>query len=552
MLTNLHIENIAIIDNLDVDITSGFVVLTGETGAGKSIIIDAINMLLGERISRDIIRTGEKKAFVSAVFTDVSSDIVDKLNEIGYSSADDIILSRELSSEGRSVARINGRPVSVSVLREIGTKLVNIHGQHDNTALLDPSIHLSFLDKYSMNDEIKKSYIESYNKAVSLKRKIQELTTDDREKEHRIELLKYQISEIESANLKENEDKSLEQRQEVLANAEKILASLNIMKQLLSEDDLNVHDMISSCVRESKLLCRYDPTQNHINEKLIDISAYIDDITNMISIYSDKLDFDPNELDLIEERLDLIHRLKRKYGETIPDIYGYLENARKELESMEFSEDILRELAEEFKVAKAEMKLKAQELTRTRVEAAARLEISMIETLSFLEMPKVRFAVNIKPKKFDKSGADDVEFLLSANIGEELKPLNKIASGGELSRIMLGIKNVLTDNSVQTMIFDEIDTGISGKAAQKVAIKLKEMSACGQVMVITHLAQIAAYADTHFKIVKETVDDRTHTVLTNLSHEHRRDELARIMRGINITDSLLATADEMLRTSHII
>ena len=549
MLTNLHIENIAIIDNLDVEITSGFIVLTGETGAGKSIIIDAINMLLGDRVSRDIVRTGEKKAFVSAVFTDIDNAISEKLTELGYDSSDDLILSRELSSEGRSIARINGRPVSVSVLREIGTRLVNIHGQHDNTSLLDSDIHISFLDKYAKNDVVRNDYVEAYTKAITLKRKIENLTANDSEKEHRTEILKYQINEIESADLKENEDKTLEQRQEILVNGEKIISSLNIMKKLISEDDLNIHDMLSSCVRESKLLSRYDSSQTHINEKLVDISAYLDEITDQLNAYSDRLDFDPNELDMIEERLDLIHRLKRKYGETIPDIYKYLDNARKELDSMEFSDVILQELSEEFKEAKAEMKLKAQELTRTRVEAAARLEIAMIETLSFLEMPKVRFAVSIKSKKFDKSGADDVEFLLSANMGEELKPLNKIASGGELSRIMLGIKNVLTDNSVQTMIFDEIDTGISGKAAQKVAIKLKEMSACGQVIVITHLAQIAAYADTHFKIVKETVSDRTHTVLTRLSHEERRDELARIMGGINITDSLLATAEEMLRTS---
>lgn len=552
MLTNLHIENIAIIDNLDVEITSGFIVLTGETGAGKSIIIDAINMLLGERVSRDIIRTGEKKAFVSAVFTDIDSVITEKLKDLGYDSTDELILSRELSNEGKGVARINGRPVSVSVLREIGTKLVNIHGQHDNTALLDSEIHINFLDKYAKNDAIKQEYFDSYSKAISIKRKIEALTANDIEKAQRTELLKYQIKEIENANLKVGEDQEFEQRQEILVNGEKILASLNNLKKLISEDDTNVHDMLSSCVSESKLLCRYDPSQNHISEKLIDISAYLDDISDMINRYSDKLDFDPKELDLIDERLDLIHRLKRKYGATIPDILKYLENAKKELDSMEFSEEILQNLKGEFQTAKAVMKANAQALTSSRIEAAARLEISMIETLSFLEMPKVKFAVSIKSKKYDKSGADDVEFLLSANIGEDLKPLNKIASGGELSRIMLGIKNVLTDNSVQTMIFDEIDTGISGKTAQKVAIKLKEMSACGQVIVITHLAQIAAYADTHFKIVKETVSDRTHTVLTNLSHEGRRNELARIMGGINITDSLLATADEMLGTSQII
>ncbi len=552
MLTNLHIENIAIIDSLDVEITSGFIVLTGETGAGKSIIIDAINMLLGERVSRDMVRTGEKKAFVSAVFTDVDDVILNKLAEMGYESDSDVILSRELSSEGKSVARINGRPVSVSVLRDIGTKLVNIHGQHDNTALLDPEIHIDFLDKYAKNDIVKNEYYESYCKAIDIKRKIEALSADESEKERRIEVLKYQINEIESADIKPDEDKQLEKRQEILANGEKIIACLNAVKSLLADDNVNIRDMLATCVRESKLLSRYDPSLNNVNEKLIDISENTNDIIEALIQYSDRLDFDPNELDMIEERLDLIHRLKKKYGSTVQEINQFLSDAQKELENMEFSDVILQKLAEEFKAAKAEMKLKAQALTATRVEAAAKLEIAMIETLSFLEMPKVRFAVNIKNKKFDKTGSDEVEFLLSANVGEDLKPLNKIASGGELSRIMLSIKNVLADNSVQTMIFDEVDTGISGKAAQKVAIKLKEMSNCGQVMVITHLAQIAAYADTHFKIVKETVNDRTHTVLTNLSLEERRYELARIMGGINITESLLATADEMIRTSHSI
>ncbi len=552
MLTNLHIENIAIIDSLDVEITSGFVVLTGETGAGKSIIIDAINMLLGERVSRDMVRTGEKKAFVSAVFTDIDESICNKLEELGYGSDTEVILSRELSVEGKSVARINGRPVSVSILREIGTKLVNIHGQHDNTALLDPEVHIYYLDKYAKNETVKNEYYEAYCKAIGIKRKIEALSANESEKEKRIEILKYHINEIETAALKENEDKQLEKRQEILANSEKILESLNSVKNLLSNDDVNVHDMIASCIRESKLLSRYDNSQNYINEKLIDVSENINEIIENLNQYSDKLDFDPNELELIEERLDLIHRLKMKYGESIEAIFDYLVNAQKELESIEFSDVLLQDLTEEFKIAKAEMRAKSQALTATRVEAAAKLEIAMIETLSFLEMPKVRFAVNIKNKKFDKTGSDEVEFLLSANVGEDLKPLNKIASGGELSRIMLSIKNVLADNSIQTMIFDEVDTGISGKAAQKVAIKLKEMSACGQVLVITHLAQIAAYADTHFKIVKETVNDRTHTVLTQLSYEERRQELARIMGGINITESLLATADEMLRTSHTI
>lgn len=551
MLTNLHIENIAIIDSLDVEITSGFIVLTGETGAGKSIIIDAINMLLGDRVSRDMVRTGEKKAFVSAVFTDVDDVILQKLPSLGIEIDEVLILSRELSSEGKSVARINGRPVSVSILREIGTKLVNIHGQHDNTTLLNPDVHITFLDKYAQNTEAREIYYEAYSKAIGLKRKIEALTSDSSEKQKRIELLKYQINEIESAKLKENEDKLLEQRRDILVNSEKILENLNSLRGLLFQGEANVHDMVSSCVRDSLSLCKYDQSKNGISEKLLDIKETVSDIVEELNLYADKLDFDPNELELIEERLDLIHRLKSKYGETLTDVDKYLSDAQNELSSIEISDEQLKQLTDEFASAKADMKEKAQALTRTRVEAAARLEIDMIETLSFLEMPKVRFAVSLKQKKFDKTGADEVEFLLSANLGEELKPLNKIASGGELSRIMLSIKNVLVDNSVQTMIFDEIDTGISGKAAQKVAIKLKEMSSCGQVIVITHLAQIAAYADTHFKIVKETVEDRTHTVLTNLSTEERRYELARIMGGINITDSLLATADEMLRNSQI-
>ena len=549
MLTNLHIENIAIIDSLDVEITSGFVVLTGETGAGKSIIIDAINMLLGERVSRDLVRTGEKKAFVSAVFTDVDASLLSELSEQGYETDGDLILSRELSAEGKSVARINGRPTSVSFLRSVGTKLVNIHGQHDNTILLDPSVHLTFLDKYAKNETAKSDYFEAYSRAISLKRKIESLTSDKDSKEQRLEVLKYQIDEISSANIKENEDVILEKRKEILSNAEKIIESVNTVKGILAENEVNVHDMLSVCSKEAKNLLKYDNSQNFINEKIIDVSETVDDVVDLLTRYSEKLDFDPNELQNIEERLDTIFRLKKKYGESITDILKYLESAQEELENLEVSDEAIQKLMLQFQEAKTIMKEKASVLTQSRIEAAAKLEIAMIETLSFLEMPKVRFAVSIKQKKFDRTGSDEVEFLLSANVGEELKPLNKIASGGELSRIILSIKNVLADNSVQTMIFDEVDTGISGKAAQKVAIKLKEMSRCGQVIVITHLAQIAAYADTHFKIVKETVHDRTHTVLTNLSHEERRRELARIMGGINITESLLATADGMLRLS---
>lgn len=551
MLTGLHIENIAIIDCLDVEMTAGFIVLTGETGAGKSIIIDAVNMLLGERVSKDIVRSGEKKAYVSASFSGICGGARKKLGDYGFECPDDeLILSRELSSEGKSTARVNGRPANISVLRDIGTELVNIHGQHDNTALLRPETHLGFLDSYAKNKTAYDEYLGAFQRAVSLRKQIEALSMDDEEKKKRTELLRYQIDEIEAADIKENEEESLEQKLTVLSNSEKILESITSVREKLSENELNIRDMLASCVREAEYLSRYDGKLKEIYEKLYDISETAEDISASLSDYSDTLTFDPRELEKTDERLDVIRRIKKKYGGDVSELQGYLENAKKELGDMEFSDENLVNLNEEFRTAKNEMKIKSQLLTKSRAEAAVKLEKAIVDTLTFLEMPKVRFSVGIKPKKYDRTGADEVEFLLSANPGEELKPLYKIASGGELSRIMLSIKNVLTDGSVQTMIFDEIDTGISGRAAQKVAIKLKEMSSCGQVIAVTHLAQIAAYADTHFKIVKETDVSRTHTLLKRLDTEARRDELARIMGGMNITESLLNTAEEMLKLSH--
>lgn len=552
MLTDLHIENIAIIDKLDVELKQGFIVLTGESGAGKSIIIDSLGMLLGNRVSRDMVRTGTNKGLVSAVFTDIGTNAKSKLTAYGYESDDDyLIVSRELNSDGRSVARINGRPVNVTILKEICSDLVNIHGQHDNEALLDRDSHIRFLDRYANNGKELALYEKAYSEALEIKRKITALSTDGYEKEKRLEFLKYQISEIENANIKDGEEESLEQRRNLLINCEKILESVNNLQNIISGNEINIHDMLLTCVRESKIVSKYDTSQCIVNEKLTDIAEEISDIAEELREYSENLDFDSNELNNVEERLDLIHRLKAKYGKTVSEINNYLVESKNELNSLDSSDELLKELTEKFGKLKFEMKEKARILTESRVEAAIRLESEMIETLEFLEMPKVSFSVSIKPKKYDKTGSDSVTFLLSSNVGEELKPLNKIASGGELSRIILGLKNILADNSVQTMIFDEVDTGISGKAAQKVAIKLKEMSKTsqGQVIVITHLAQIAAYADIHFKIVKKTVKDRTYTELNCLSHDERRHELARIMGGINITESLLKTAEEMLRIS---
>lgn len=549
MLRELHIENIAVIETLDVSFDSGLTALTGETGAGKSILIDSIGMLLGSRTSRDIVRTGCDKAFVGAAF-DNSFFIRQKLAEIGIEADDDIILvSRDITADGRSSARINGRQVTSSILRDIGASLINIHGQHDNITLLDPAKHLPMLDSFAGDISQREAYVDAYIKAEDIRKRIKALSVDDREKEDRTDLLKYQIKELEEADLHQGEEEELEKRRSVLVNKEKIIDGINRVCELLSEGETNIRDMLSDAVREISSVERYDEALVPIAEKLDTAYSALEDSVSEIFDYRDGSDYSLNELDDIEQRLDIIYKFKRKYGSTIEQMLDYLEKARKELDEMEFSGEKLEKLNAEYSACKAELDAKAATLTAVRTAAAKDLAKRICEELSFLDMPKVVFEVSIRKKELDATGADDVEFLISANVGQEPRPLSKIASGGELSRIMLAVKNILNQNDVQTLIFDEIDTGVSGSAAQKIAIKLRQMSKSAQVIVVTHLPQIASYADEHFKIIKENDSAHTYTHLEKLDKAGRTKELARIMGGESITETLLRTASEMLENN---
>ncbi len=546
MLRELHIENIAVIEKLDVSFGPGFTVLTGETGAGKSILIDSIGMILGSRTSRDLVRTGCEKAFACATF-DNNEALKRELAGVGIDADDDVVIvSRELTVEGRSSARINGRSVTGSVLRQIGTSLINIHGQHDNILLLDPTKHLPFLDEFARDGETVSGYREAYDKALDALRRIKALSLDDSDKQERIDLLRYQINEIESAGLDPDEEQQLQQRRIVLMNKEKITDRVNLAYEHLRDGEKNARDLVSDAAVAVGDSVRYDPELEGINSKLNDILSELDDVTAELYDYKENEDFSEEELNSVEQRLGLIHKFKRKYGEDIPAMLEYLEKAKTELEQIEFSGEELEKLRQQYAVLKADMLKKASALSSVRHKAAEELEKLICGELAFLDMPKVVFKVSFSEKRPEPDGMDVVEFLISANVGQEPKPLGKIASGGELSRIMLAVRNILNRDDAQTLIFDEIDTGVSGQAAQKIAIKLRQMSETVQVIVVTHLAQIASYADTHFRISKDSDALHTYTKLTKLDLDGRAQELARIMGGNDISETMLRTAREML------
>lgn len=550
MLSSLHIENVAVIESADISFPSGFSVLTGETGAGKSMIIDSINMILGGRTNKDVIRTGCKKAFVSASFEQIPPSVNALAAELGIDLSDgELIISREVTSDGRSVARANGRQITAAMLRDIGKKLINIHGQHDNAALCDASTHLSFLDSFAVNIKEKDVYTEKYNKVKYITKQIDSLSFDEREKAMRTDILRYQINELEAANLVPGEDEDLEKKRLSLVNREKVIRGMLAAREALNGGENNACDLAATAQNELAYISRFDEDAAKLSERMNDIYAELDDIADEISRLADDLDNDESELDYVQTRLDLIKGFRKKYGGTISEMLEYLDNAKQELENIEFSDAKIQQLQKELITAQKELDNAAKDLTQSRVYAAERLEREITGELVFLDMPKVRFAVSILPKQQEKDGEDNVEFLISTNIGEELRPLAKIASGGELSRIMLAIKNILSKDGDETLVFDEIDTGVSGRAAYKIAVKLKQMSRSSQVIVVTHLAQIAAEADNHFIILKESREDRTYTSVSPLFGEDRIAELARIMGGDNITPTLLQTAREMVEKS---
>ena len=508
MLSQLFIKNIAVIESASIDFENGFNVFTGETGAGKSILIDAINAVLGGRTSRDLVRTGASKAFVSAVFSDISPKVKNILEEHGYDSdEDDLLVSREISSEGKNICKINARPATVSALKQLSCALIDVHGQHDSAILQNPELHIGYIDAYGNTSAELLSYAESYKAMKETERAIKKISMDDSDKEARIDLLKYQIGEIESAAIEEGEE------EELLALSKRIKSSENIMELVsgtvaaLDGDDGSegALEELETVIKNAQQLAEYFPDFTGISEKFKSSYYELEEFANDVKNCADELDFDPNLQNRTEKRLDEIFRLKRKYGGSVEAMFAYYNKAKNELDGIEFSEERLEKLNKEYAVLKKAAEEKASVLTQKRLDAAKSFEHAVMNELSYLNMPNVRFSVNFEHTDYSESGCDNIEFYIATNAGEPLKPLAKIASGGELSRIMLSIKNVLADkDEVGTLIFDEVDTGISGAAAQKVGKKLKQVSKGRQIICVTHLAQVAAFADNHLLISKAT------------------------------------------------
>ena len=547
MLTSLKIENVAIIESAAIEFGCGLNVLTGDTGAGKSIVIDSINAILGERTSRDIIRTGAQSAKVYAVFEDVNERVRNFLDENGIDCEDGVlIINRTLSREGKNVCRINGAPVTVSMLREIGGELIDIHGQHDNQSLLSPEKHCGFVDSFAGNADLITDYREKYGRLCEIRSKLKKLTTDESSKSQRIDFLTYQIDELEKAEITIGERDELKARKSLINNSQKVIESLNIAYEALKADGAGI-DMITDAESEIANASAYMEMLGEASEKITDIRYELEDIAETVRDAMTEVDFDPSELEDIDERLDLLYRLSKKYGDTEEEMLEYLEKARAELDNIAFSEERVKELQKQKKEALAETETAACKLTESRKTAGEKLSNAICSELEFLDMPNVRFVVKCSDIGLTENGKDEIEFLISANAGEEPKPLAKIASGGELSRIMLAIKNVLAEtDGVDTMIFDEIDTGVSGRAAQKIAMKLRSASKGRQVICVTHLAQIAAQGDVHLYISKSVSDGKTYTNIKSLIEEERVAEIARIMGGMEITKLQLESAREML------
>ena len=547
MLNLLHIENIAVIECADITFDKGFNILTGETGAGKSIVIDAISAILGERAYRDMIRTGSAKASVRAVFTDVPN--VPWFEENGVDYDPETIVQREIFMDGRNVCRVNGALVTVSILRKLGIQLINIHGQHDSASLFDESNHLEFLDSYADNEVLRADYAEKFEAVSALRREIDRMTMDEGEKLRRMETLRYQIAEIEKANLEAGEDIALEDRRKILQNAEKLSDGMYAAVECLygGDDSDGAASLLAEAERELARLSRFTDAFSELHERVADLMYQVQDVAEEVRDAKDGLSYSADELEQIESRLDVIHRLRRKYGATCEDILSYLEQAKQELDEIEFADDHLERLKLKCEKAEKIAMDAAVALRRNRMTAAEKMSLQILSELAQLDMPKVQFSCEFAEIPMSSNGADSVAFYMSANAGEALKPLSKVASGGELARIMLAMKNVLAERDhVSTLVFDEVDTGVSGRAAQKVAQKLKSVAAHKQVLCVTHLPQLAALADTHLLISKEERQGRTYTTVTPLDIEGRKQELARIIGGANITETTLKSAEEML------
>lgn len=554
MLSNLQIENIAVIKSASIDFENGFNVMTGETGAGKSIVIDSLNAILGERTSRELIRSGADSASVCAEFQNVGDNVKNELETLGIEKDDTLIVSRKLTPDGKNVCRINGMPATVSMLKALGVQLVNIHGQLDNQSLLSPETHCSFIDKLAGSGRELKEFKELYLLYIKKENELKSLNTDVNEKNRRLDILNYQIEEIQKADIRPGEKDELTEKLGFLRNAEKVLDLLHTAYAALNGDGEMPGAADVAADAASKLLSAADyssdftETANGVNDAAMNLSAYTEELRD--KIYS--LDYDPNETERAEERLDVIYRLSQKYGDSEEDILAYLENAEKERDALSFSDERAEQLRAETEKAYNEALAAAKKLSEIRFEAGKKFSADVERELAFLDMPSVKFIVNDSVGELYENGIDNIEFLLSANAGEEPKPLSKIASGGELSRIMLAIKCVLSElDDIDTLIFDEIDSGVSGRAALKIAAKMKELSKTHQVICVTHLAQIAAFADEHKLISKEEKDGRTYTCIASLDYNGRKYELARIMGGLTVTQNILNSAEELLSSAEI-
>ena len=548
MLSLLHIENIAVIECADISFDQGFNVLTGETGAGKSIVIDAISAILGDRAYRDMIRTGTNKASVRAIFRDVPK--LSWFEEQGVEYDPETVIERQIHLDGKNVCRVNGSLVSVTILRKLGIQLINIHGQHDSAALFDEENHLNFLDAFADNQELLSGYQETFHVVSKLRREIDRLSMDEGEKLRRMESLHFQIDEISRAQLEAGEDEVLESRRKVLQNAEKLSDAINEGVECLygGDDSDGAASLMTQAERALARIARYDETLAELHERVKDLMYQVQDAADGLIDARDSFAYSADELERIENRLDIIHRLRRKYGATCSDILDYLDRAKKELDEIEFADDHMEQLKKKLKKAEVDAFFAAQKLRASRKEAAEYLSSRILEELAQLDMPRVQFECVFTEIDLAPNGADAVAFYMSANAGEALKPMSKVASGGELARIMLAMKNVLAEKDrVNTLIFDEVDTGVSGRAAQKVAEKLRSVAKSKQVLCVTHLPQIAALANTHLLIAKAERDGRTYTSVTPLDIEGRKRELARIIGGANITETTLKSAEEMLK-----
>lgn len=551
MLSCLQIENVAVIQKAEVHFQPGLNVLTGETGAGKSILIDSINAILGNRTSKDLVRTGASKAVIRASFAQIPDAVLDKLEAAGYERSAELLLSREITAEGKSSCRINGMPTTAAVLRELCGGLININGQHDSVGLLNPAHHLSILDDYAQNAKLYQEYYVLYRSLVKVKKELDAMITDEAEKQRRIDLLSYQVQEIEEAGLTADEEQTLESRRKVLANASTIRDRVAKAHALLSGDDdtPGAVDLLGEASNAMDTAAQLDESLSGVSGTLMDLYYSAKDAAAELIDRLDAYDTNDAELDEIEQRLDLLYRLKRKYGDTVEDIIAFGQKAREELEQIQFSEQRHDQLQAEKLRLYGLAREKAEALTQTRLKAFDELNARITDTLQFLNMPGVRMTLHHARGPLASHGQDSVEFYISTNAGEAPKPLARIASGGELSRITLAIKNALADrDAVPTVIYDEIDSGVSGKAAGRIGEVLRQSAQGHQILCITHTAQIAALADCHLLIQKNVTNDRTYTEIHPLDTEGRVEALARLISGDHVTELSRANAREMLGT----